>query len=141
MKLVCLLIDNGQQTSLIAERDIIVYKTMKRITLFNRWTILWSPLKLSFWKLNKIKESEIVTAIFTTNSGSILHSIEMGLHSFGEYEDASQLARIVNGRIPSVVTIGIIPQGSVYYIGTFGGATSYASNQLVLTGFPDEEPE
>ena len=141
MKLVCLLIDNGQQTPRIAERDIIVYKTMKRITLFNRWTILWSPLKLSFWKLNKIKESEIVTAIFTTNSGSILHSIEMGLHSFGEYEDASQLARIVNGRIPSVVTIGIIPQGSVYYIGTFGGATSYASNQLVLTGFPDEEPE
>ena len=141
MKLVCLLIDNGQQTPRIAERDIIVYKTMKRITLFNRWTILLSPLKLSFWKLNKIKESEIITSVFASGSGAILHSIEKGLHSFGEYEDASQLARIVNGRIPSVVTIGIIPRDSVYYVGTFGGATSYASNQLVLTGFPDEEPE
>ena len=74
-----------------------------------------TPYQLAIVKLGKTYTSALLRELDT--------AIEIGLHSFANYEDAKN-----NGS--GVVVKCIIPKGAEYYEGTFDRSKSYASNRL-----------
>ena len=110
----------------IATKDMVVYKH------------LWVSSTEQY--LTSYQQCEVdFNVLITSNIGtywSVLVdklSIDVGIHSFACKGDciADAMEEIESGRDINIIARCIIPEGSKYYIGTFGDRKSYASSQII----------
>ncbi len=76
------------------------------------------------YQKQKVEIGQIVTSHLQTPDQR--NAIEIGIHSFGTLEGCKHFKDYL-----SVIVRCIIPKGSEYYIGMFGGEISYASTVLI----------
>lgn len=107
----------------VAEADIICYKVLKSWRVW-KFEFLTSPFRGKWYRLGRTYTAKLQRSMDIFQK----HEVNNGLHSFGEAYAAS----IPLGKSEGVYT-AIIPKGSKYYTGRFGGCVSYASNALIVT--------
>lgn len=123
---------------LIATKDIKVYKWLivSSFSYFNPETndgIVVSkrePIYVTPYRWTQVKIGETYTSILDPVKigqncwGKPSPEVEKGLHSFGALKSAKE------DNIGGVICECVIPKGSKYYKGSFGGNVSYASDTL-----------
>jgi len=116
----CLSLSLWNFSSKVASEDIICYKTLAKIEypkigiVYYKTPYMGVLIDIGFTYTSKLKRSGF--------------TIEDGLHSFKHAYDT----HLANSCWRSVVSVQcVIPKGSKYYKGTFLGADSYASSQLI----------
>lgn len=134
--------DASQQK--IADDDIVVYKVLQREKSLFWFTKYISPFRSSKWKVGKVVSSKLNyyegCSFYSSDGMSVFtiteSTVEAGLHSIVELEDAVRLRLEINHdfRYNHDFVIGefVIPKGSAYHEGTFSGFKSIASDKLKL---------
>lgn len=141
----CLSLEKGRTTLKKADEDIVCYKVLVKNNEkgFIKSPYMWKPYKLG--ELKKDKTPVKKESVNTTNTLSTTEkTVESGVfHTFQFFEDAKKFA--INSIIESywgffdgnlsIVVKCIIPKGTRYYEGMFGGIfypgyKSYGSKQL-----------
>jgi len=119
----------------VAKRDITVIKVLRTGSMLPTWGITYkcidprktgvgtSPYQRSEYIRGKRKTSRLKPEKIFWRSGGEWFIINVGLHSYGVKEN---LRKVAGCKIKMV-----IPKGAHYYIGTFNGKKSYASNALI----------
>lgn len=126
----CLDLTKSQCQVLIAEKDIVCYKFVNKVTdrFFTPYRgseIIIGETYTSELKLNFDNES--VNNILY-NENDIVGTVEKGLHSFKSFKSACKECQGKYNKRNRVVKC-IIPKGSSYYVGVFGDI-SFASDKL-----------
>jgi hypothetical protein len=123
-------LDNVIGEKQIASEHIVVYKVayqnQYRSTQLKDTTFR-APFRDYWYTLGTVMNSNLTKDMWGR--------VYVGFHSFVNYEDADKLAtslRVNNTRRKYYVMKSYIPKGSEYYVGTFDGAASYASNKLMI---------
>ena len=126
----------------IAEKDIVCYKWY--MTRYDDTYV--SPYQGSLIPMFKVvTHTELDTPKIFNDTGieyciykkmfdtDLIYLIHKGYHSFATCEGACSHATIY---IPdSVIVTCIIPKGTKYYKGLFGGAESYCSEAIIIEKF------
>jgi hypothetical protein len=117
----------------VATEDIICYKFLRTMKA-NGSDCLLTPYRMTFIHIGETYTSRlIVTGIYTNEyTNEEQYVINVGIHSFKEYNDADDAIADVYGLSdePRIIAKCIIPKGAEYYTGTFNGRESYASDEL-----------
>lgn len=110
----------------VAKKNIPVWKVLEYHSYYDyikgRYVInknrLCSPYRGTTYELGVVKTSVLAK--------QATYRVERGLHSFAKRRNPRDL----DGR--KACFPAIIPKGALYYVGTYDGKISYASNQLLL---------
>lgn len=110
----------------VAKQDIYVYKFMRVHYEGTSCVRVESPYQGYPYKMGKTISSRLGQP---THSGFHLWNVENGLHSFASFATAKKKSDFSDNRY---VFVAVIPAGSSYYVGRFGGGKSYTSDKLIL---------
>lgn len=118
LKDMCLIIEENS-IKITANEDVVVYKYVVKTE---------EGLETPFWRAKVVFNEVITSDIKKTNN-----RISMAIHSCIILQECLNEGCLFGVFLDcEIVYIKcIIPKGSKYYIGTFGGRDSYASNQLI----------